>query len=97
MSFSIKFADEQALARLWERIKQRYDKKLDSVTNYDSTVEVHSGREISARVSSHKGNLLKVDNGLLVEPLKTLKFGDYKYDGTEDVNVTVYNGEYQDE
>ena len=98
MSILKKFVDEQGLARFWERIKQRYDKKLDSVTNYDNTVEVNSGREIAVRVSSHKGNLLKVEaEGLQVDPLHKLSFGPYEYDGTKDVSVTIYDGEYTNE
>lgn len=97
MSILNKFVDYNALSRFWERIKQRYDKKLDNVTNYDNSVEVHSGREISAKVSSHKGNLLKIEDGLLVEPMHTLKFGPYEYDGSKDVSVTIYDGEYNDE
>jgi hypothetical protein len=86
------------------RITQRYDKKLDSVTNKDDSIEVHSGREISARVSSEEGNLLsvKAGKGLYVSApvLKKLTFGadkEYVYDGTEDVTVPVYKGEYYEE
>ena len=98
MAILNKFVDEKGLARFWERIKQRYDKKLDSVTNYDNTVEVHSDREIAVRVSSHKGNLLKAEqDGMVVEPLHTLSFGPYEYDGSKDVSVTIYDGEYNNE
>jgi len=94
-----KFATYEAIERLWLRITQRYDKKLDSVTNKDETVEVNSGREIAVRVSSKKDNLLKVDpdKGLLVDKMHTLTFGsdkNYTYDGTEDVTVPVYKGDY---
>ena len=89
-----KFATYEAIERLWLRIKQRYDKKLDSVTNKDDTIEVNSGREISARISSNKNNNLSVDGGLYVPKNNTLTFGPYKYDGSEDVSVAIYDGEY---
>lgn len=48
------------------------------------------------RVSSSKGNLLKESaDGLLVSPLHKLTFGPYEYDGSKDISVTVYDGEYE--
>ena len=94
-----KFATYEAIERLWLRITQRYDKKLDSVANGDETITVSSGRVISVRVSSRKDNILQVDKhkGLFVPKNKKLTFGsdkNYVYDGTEDITVPVYNGEY---
>lgn len=92
-----KYVSYDKLERFWQRITQRYDKKLDSVTNSDDTVEVLFGREIAVKVSPKKGNLLKIEKGkgLVVDPLHTLTFGadqNYTYDGTEDVTVPVYQG-----
>lgn len=97
-----KYVSYDKLERFWQRITQRYDKKLDSVTNSDDTVEVLFGREIAVKVSPRKGNLLKVDKGkgLVVDPLHTLTFGsdqNYTYDGTEDVTVPVYQGSVDNE
>ena len=98
MSVLNKFVSYERLERFWQRIKERYDKKLDSVTNKDETIVVSSGREISVRVSSNKNNMLEVETGkgLYVPKNHVLKFGPYEYDGTEDVIVTVYDGEYYD-
>lgn len=99
-----KFVSYEGLDRFWKRITQRYDKKLDSVTNKDDSIKVDSGREISARVSTTEGNLLSVEKGkgLFVKKpvLHKLTFGadkEYTYDGTEDITVPVYNGEYDKE
>ena len=93
-----KFVSYANLELFWKRIKERYDKKLDSVTNKDETIRVSSGREISVRVSSNKNNVLTVDKdkGLYVPKNKKLAFGPYEYDGSQEVVVTVYDGEYND-
>lgn len=98
MSILKKFVDQQGLQRFWLRIKERYDKKLDSVTNKNETIEVDSGREISVRISSNKNNVLVVEegNGLLVPKNHKLIFGPYEYDGSKDITVTIYDGEYQE-
>lgn len=36
-------------------------------------------------------------NGRIVEPMHKLSFGPYEYDGTKDVSVTIYDGEYHNE
>ena len=102
MSVLSKYVSYDKLERFWQRITQRYDKKLDSVTNSDDTVEVLFGREIAVRVSPKKGNLLKVEkgDGLFVAPLHTLTFGsdkNYTYDGSDDVTVPVYQGSVNNE
>ena len=38
----------------------------------------------------------KDQDGRLVEPVHKLTFGPYEYDGTKDITVTVYDGEYHD-
>ena len=94
-----RFLDYSGVETLWRKIRERYDKKLDSVTNHDESIEVTYGREIGVKVSSLEGNLLKVEKGLYVAApsLHKLTFGsdkNYVYDGTEDVTVPVYKGEY---
>jgi hypothetical protein len=103
MAILSKFVSYKGLEQFWKRITQRYDKKLDSVTNTDDSIQVNSGREISARVSSTQDNLLSVEKGkglyVKMPVLHKLTFGadkEYTYDGTEDVTVPVYNGEYKD-
>lgn len=90
-----KFVSYTSLEHFWKRITQRYDKKLDSVTNKDETIEVSSDREIAVRVSSAKDNNLENKNGLYVPKNHKLTFGDKVYDGSEDVNVPVYDGSYE--
>lgn len=102
MSILNKFVSYAGLERFWQRITQRYDRKLDSVTNKDETIEVKDGREISVRVSSNKNNILGIDKdkGLYVAKMHKLTFGSdqaYTYDGTEDVTVPVYGGDYDNE
>lgn len=99
-----RFVDYNGLERFWVRITQRYDKKLDSVTNSDDSIKVDSDRMISVRISPDEDNLLsvKAGKGLYVKKpvLSKLTFGakeNYVYDGTKDVTVPVYNGEYQKE
>ena len=92
---------------LWDRIRKRYDRKLDSVTWGDPSIIVTDKRKISVRISEAVGNALQLNTtpgqqGLYVsnvaEAVKhKLKFGAdqvYEYDGSKDVTVPVYSGEY---
>ena len=97
-----KFLDYSGVETLWKKIRKLLDRKLESVTNRNDSIEVTSGREIAVKVSSAEGNLLKVDQGLYAAApvLHKLTFGSdkqYVYDGTEDITVPVYNGEYYKE
>lgn len=97
-----KYLDYSGVETLWQKIRKRYDKKIESVTNIDSSIEVKNSREIGVKVSSAEGNLLGVKQGLFVKAptLHKLTFGankEYVYDGTEDVTVPVYDGEYHKE
>lgn len=67
-----KFASYEAIERLWLRITQLFNKKLENVAHKDAS-------------------------GRLVEPAHKLSFGPYEYDGTKDVSVTIYDGEYNNE
>ena len=49
------------------------------------------------KISPDQGNQLKNQNGLFVPKNHVLKFGPYEYDGTKDVSVTIYDGEYTNE
>ena len=96
-----KFMDARRVARLWAAITRRYDNRLESVTNHDDSIEVFSDREIAVKISSTEGNLLRVDTGkglyVAMPALHKLTFGskqDYVYDGTQDVTVPVYTGDY---
>ena len=91
------FLDYSGVETLWRKIRERYDKKLDSVTNRNETIEVISGREIAVKVSSAENNLLHVERDGLYSAapvLHKLTFGPYEYDGSKDVDVDIYDGEY---
>lgn len=47
-------------------------------------------------ISPIEGNQLIDNNGLYVAKQHKLTFGPYEYDGTKDVTVTVYDGEYNE-
>ena len=98
-----KYLDYSGLELLWRKIRQRYDKKLDSVTNRDSSIKVTSDREIAVNISTAEDNKLTlkqdglyVPGGVVVLQHK-LRFGtelQYEFDGSKDVDVPVYGGEY---
>ena len=93
-----KWLDYAGVETLWRKIRQRYDKKLDSVINRDDSIEVTSGREIAVKVSPAENNILKVipGEGMYADmsALHKLKFGPYEYDGSKDVIVEIYDGDY---
>ena len=97
-----KFLDYSGVETLWNKIRKRYDLKLDRVTNRDNSIEVTNNSEIGVKVSSSEDNLLSVKQDGLYSArpvLHKLTFGsdkDYVYDGTEDVTVPVYGGEYHE-
>lgn len=102
---SQKFLDYAGTESLWKRFLSRLNKKLESVTNHDDSIEVTSNREISVKVSVSEGNVLQLktgaEKGLYVPSTHTanhkLIFGAgqaFVYDGTQDVVVPVYLGEY---
>ena len=103
MSILSRIADYAGLERFWLRITQRYDKKLDSVTNKNNTVVVTNNNEIAVKIADDDRNNLMVKPGVRgglyvgAPVLHKLTFGSdkqYVYDGTEDVTVPVYDGEY---
>jgi len=100
MSQESKEISYEAIESLWEQVCERFDKKLDSVTNQDASIEVVSGRKIKANLSSETGNRLQLkrtgNKGLFVPPICKLRFGadqTYEFDGSKDVTVPVYMGE----
>ena len=66
----------------------------------DTSLEVDEDGKLDVKVSDKADNILQKivsgDKGLYVPKNKTLTFGSnqaYTYDGTEDVNVPVYQGQ----
>ena len=99
-----KFISSTGVGHLWARIRERYDGKLDNVTAANNSIAVTDLKNIAVNISGEEDNQLMVkpgdDGGLYVgKPvLHKLTFGsdqNYVYDGTEDVTVPVYTGEYE--
>lgn len=55
-----KFLDADGTGHLWEKIKERYDAKLDSLTAVDDSIVVSNGNEIQVQISNESGNLLQL-------------------------------------
>ena len=101
-----KYLDYEGVEQFWDRIKRRYDNKLESVTNRDDSIKVTNKREIAVQISDEEDNMLRLmadygkKKGLYVPPVKSmphkLTFGageEFVYDGSEDITVPVYLGE----
>ena len=102
-----RWADYNGLEMFWDRIRRRYDKKLDAVVAKDDSVKVTDNNRIQVKISRAEGNALQLktedgEKGLFVPaPAKQhkLTFGadqEYVYDGSEDVTVPVYKGDYNE-
>ena len=76
MSFSTienkKFLNATGVGHLWEKIRERYDSKLDAVTASDDSVVVTGGSAVGVQISSESGNALQLktsgNKGLYVAP-----------------------------
>ena len=76
MSFSTienkKFLNATGVGHLWEKIRDRYDSKLDSVSASDDSIVVTGGDSIGVQISSESGNALQLktsgNKGLYVAP-----------------------------
>jgi len=66
-----KFLDGVGAGYLWEKIKARYDSKLDNVTAGNTSIQVANNNQISVKISEAPGNMLSLktvgDTGLYVE------------------------------
>ena len=96
------YLDYEGTDELWKRIVKLCNKKLKKVTNSDDSIKVQDNNKIAVKISKSEDNLLelKEGEGLYVKPsaMHTLTFGaggEYKYDGSKDVTVPVYEGEYE--
>lgn len=55
-----KFLDSDGVGHLWEKIRDRYDSKLDSVTNTDSSIRITGNNSIAVKISEESGNVLQL-------------------------------------
>ena len=96
-----KYLNKSDVELLWRKIIKLISKA--EVTNADDSITISEGK-IAVKISASENNLLelKPGDGLYVRStpgrMHTLTFGvgshSYSYDGSEDVNVPVYTGEY---
>ena len=67
-----KFLNATGVGHLWEKIRDRYDSKLDSVSASDDSIVVTDGDSIGVQISSETGNALQLktsgNKGLYVAP-----------------------------
>jgi len=99
-----KYLDYSGTDLLWRKIIKLLNKKIDSVTNSDDSIQITNNREIAVKISQSEDNLLqlKPGQGLYVkapDKMHKLTFGsdkNYVYDGSEDVTVPVYGGKYDE-
>ena len=55
-----KFLDSDGTGHLWEKIKERYDSKLDNVVATDDSIVVSNSNHIQVQISTEAGNLLQL-------------------------------------
>ena len=101
-----RWSDYASVEWLWDRILRKLDKKLDKVLSHDDSIKVIAGNRIAVQVSPAEDNTLQLKTedgtkGLYVPPVTNLPhkltFGagkEYVYDGSQDVTVPVYTGEF---
>ena len=89
------FLDSAGVGHLWDKIRERYDAKLDAVTAHDESMQVTNGNEINVRVSAKTGNAVRVvstsgEEGVFVQET-TIAEGDgngqIKFNGN---NINVH-------
>lgn len=95
-----KYLSYSGVELLWHKIKLLADKKLESVKAKNSSVSVEDKNKVSVNISKSEDNLLSLEQDGLYSSrpvLKKLTFGareEFVYDGTKDITVPVYDGEY---
>ena len=94
-----KFLDSTGIRYLWDKIKERYDNKIDNIVAEDSSVEIINNNRVHVKLSDAEGNILQVipEEGLYAtvlsdryEIVQDATSGDYaavyrlkKYSGDE--------------
>lgn len=97
-----KFLDESGVELLWRKINKLLKRKLEEVEPLDSSIKVSNKNKIAVNISASETNLLKLipGEGLYAQApdkMHKLIFGadhTYVYDGSKDVTVPVYLGEF---
>ena len=55
-----KFLNSTGVGHLWEKIRDRYDAKLDSISATDDSVVITGGNSVNVQISAATGNLLEL-------------------------------------
>ena len=89
-----RFLDSVGTGYLWEKIKNRYDSKLDEVTAADDSIVVANDNDIRVNISSEQGNLLELittgsNKGLYVASSSTDRY-EIVRDQTSNDYAAVY-------
>lgn len=100
MTETKRFLDYAGTEKLWRKIVQLCNKKLEHIQSLDDSITVKDKNQIAVNISDTEDNLLQVETGkgLYAKPpvMHTLTFGageEYKYDGSKDITVPVYQGQ----
>ena len=100
-----KYLDYSGTDLLWRKIVRLLNRKIEEVKKSDDSVKVTNKNEIAVNISESEDNILQLveGEGLYVSStapkMHKLTFGadkDYVYDGSEDVTVPVYGGDYNE-
>ena len=98
-----KYLDYSGTDLLWRRIVELLNRKLEEVKGKDASIKVVNKNQIAVNISASDKNLLELKrDGLYAhapDKMHKLTFGsdqDYVYDGSEDVTVPVYPGNYSE-
>lgn len=67
-----KFLNSTGVGHLWEKIRDRYDSKLDNVVAGDDSIQVSNNNEVNVQISAESNNALQLrtsgNKGLYVAP-----------------------------
>ena len=95
-----KYLNDSGVELLWRKINKLLSRKIESVESANDSISITNKNKISVNISSAEDNLLQLvpGKGLYVPTrMHKLTFGareEFVYDGSKDITVPVYNGEY---
>lgn len=95
-----KYLDAIGVGRLWRKIRNRYDSKLNSVVAKDDSIAITNGDHIGVQISSDPSNALRLktitQKGLYVEKTDTysiLQLGVPSQGAKKSYRLQTYDGE----
>ena len=90
-----KFLDSVGTGYLWEKIKERYDSKLDSVSAADNSIAITNNSQIAVKISPATGNALQVKTTTGEEGLFVANSATDSYAIVQDQNSLNYAAVYR--